>query len=237
MATRQGWEDEVRAAYERIRKHDADYKIEVNGIEIAVFPKVFSPRYFSDSAWFAREVPNIMGKSSLLEIGTGTGIIALSAALNGSSEVYATDINPDAVDNANLNFYKHRIDIPVFEGDIFDPIPKTIRVDYIFWNHPFNNAEEPVKDMLLRAGFDHNYEGLKRYISRGRQYLNANGKLLLGTGGSADLDEMQRIADSNRFKPVLLRMEETEIISGSGIKGDLRIYHLEDLTGITSSLP
>lgn len=228
-ADREQWQEEVRTIYEKIRGHKEAYHIEVNGLKIKVLPNVFSPGYFADSAFFAREIPQIVGKSSLLEIGTGTGVVTLAAALNGA-EVYATDINLDAVENADINFFEYDVKVCLLEGDVFDALPNVLKVDFIFWNHPFNRADQPVDDMLLRAGFDHDYKGLRKYISGARGHLNPEGTLLLGTGNFADLDEMARIAEANKFRPVLLKKEETELSPGTGIKNDFRIYHLEDLT-------
>lgn len=48
---------------------------------------------------------------------------------------------------------------------------------------------------MLRAGFDYQYRGVKEYINRGRDFLEPGGKLLLGTGGFADLNEINSYAE------------------------------------------
>ena len=102
------WEQEVRDVFEKMKTHQEPYDISVDGVDITILPNVFSPAYFTDSAWFTRHVSRIAKDKTLLEIGTGTGIVALFVALNGATET-ATDISPDADENAKLNFEKYGI--------------------------------------------------------------------------------------------------------------------------------
>lgn len=84
MTTLQQWQKEVFAVFEKIRAHKRPYDIMVDGVELMVLPNVFSPQYFTDSIWFAREVAALAQGKTLLEIGTGTGLLAVFAALRGA---------------------------------------------------------------------------------------------------------------------------------------------------------
>ena len=180
----QHWQAEVRRILDQIGAVQEPYAITVSGHEIIVLPGVFSPKYFTDSEWFAGEVAAIARNKRLLEIGTGTGIVALVAALRGAS-VVATDINRQAVKNAQLNFQRHEVSAVAVLGDMYAPIPTAERFDVIFWNHPFNRGTKPAKNALEMAAFDFEYQSLQRYIRNGHTYLNASGQLLLGTGAFA----------------------------------------------------
>lgn len=226
MLTKEEWQQQVFKTYEKIRSHKEPYKISVKGIEIEVLPNVFSPKYFADSAWFAKEVPTIVGKSSLLEIGTGTGIVAIFCAMKGA-KVVATDISPDAIRNAKLNAEKQGLDISVREGSVYEPIKPDEKFDFIFWNHPFNNWQEPVDDVLLMGGFDYNYHYLEEYISGARNHLSENGRLLLGTGNFSDLDSIQKISDKNGFEMVLLKETTTALQPGTSIMNKFLLYQLK----------
>lgn len=193
-----------------MKEHNKPYHTEVNDLEIIVFPDVYSPAYFTDSAWFAKVVPEIVGEKWLLEIGTGTGIVALFAALNGAT-VVATDINPHAVANAKENFRLYGLDIPVLQGDIYEPLHPEEKFEFIFWNHPFNRAKEPVDDVLLQAGFDYHYQGLEAYIANARTFLRPNGKLLLGTGNFANFPEINRLCRKHTYTPKIIRRETTPL--------------------------
>jgi len=62
------------------------------------------------------------GGEKLLDVGTGSGILAIAAAKLGAAEVYAVDIDPQAVENArenvSLNGVGHRV--TVAEGSVDD---------------------------------------------------------------------------------------------------------------------
>ena len=75
MVLKGQFEKKVREIYEKIRSHREPYGISILGIDIIVLPDVFSPKYFTDSEWYAKEAAEIVGAGSLLEIGTGTGIL------------------------------------------------------------------------------------------------------------------------------------------------------------------
>lgn len=223
MTSQKEWEQEVRAVFEKIKAHKVAYSINIKGIELHIFPNVFSPKYFTDSKWFSETVLKIVGQHKLLEIGTGTGIVALFAALNGA-EVSATDINPDAVANAKYNFKKHNVKIKTYCGDIYEPIPKEEKFDFIFWNHPFNFGDNLDEDTLLRGGFDFQYKSLEKYIAGAHLHLNPNGKLLLGTGNFALLSKIKELAAKYDYKMKLLKKVEIPLAADSSIDNDYRIY-------------
>lgn len=210
------WKKDLFSIYDKIRSHTEPYVITCNGIEITVLPNVFSPKYFTDSEWFAKTVSEIVGKRSLLEVGSGTGIIALSAALKGA-EVVALDINPDAVRNTKLNFEKYDVSGEVFLSDMFNSLDRNTKFDFVFWNHPFNNWPEKVDETLLLAGLDYQYQALSRYIGEADNYLSKEGRLLLGTGNNADLKSIERIAQQNDY-----RLENiAEEVFSLGIDGEV----------------
>jgi release factor glutamine methyltransferase len=77
--------------------------------------------------------------ATLLELGSGTGVISVMAALNGSARVIATDTNPAAVRNTKLNAARHGVDdrVSVVRGDLFDGLATDERFDVIFWSAPY----------------------------------------------------------------------------------------------------
>ena len=64
------------------------YSIKINNdLTLEVFEKVFSPKYFDDSLFFATVLmDNIKTDSTFLEIGVGTGIIPLILKFLGSND-------------------------------------------------------------------------------------------------------------------------------------------------------
>lgn len=216
------WEENVRNMFTGLKGNREIADCIVNGITIKVFPDVFSPGVFFESGWYAEKLSKIVGSKSLLEIGTGTGIIALIAALGGAS-VTAVDINSQAVENAKLNFSEHKVDIKVYEGNVYEPLPESDKFDFIFWNHPFNKSEQIETDVFLRSVFDYQYKDLENYVLNAQKHLSQNGRLLLGTSNIAKIEDLEEVAGKYSYRLVLLdRIERQTEVDGKDI--DFRIY-------------
>jgi ribosomal protein L11 methyltransferase len=68
----------------------------------------------------------VNGETVLLDLGTGSGILALAAAKLGASRIVATDIDPLAVRVAKENFVRNQAQeqIQVYESDLLErPLP------------------------------------------------------------------------------------------------------------------
>lgn len=217
----ESWKQAIFDIYDRMRaKATSPYDVDYGGLSLTVLPNVYAPEFFNDSLWYAKQLQGIVGGKSFLEIGTGTGVIAVFCAKNGA-KVVATDINPDAVKNAQLNTKRHGVDISVREGDVYQALLPDEKFDYIFWAHPFNSWDMEV-DMLLASGIDPRYESLQKYIARAKNHLTSTGKLLLGTGDSADLKQVASIAKENGYTLKLLREMEQPLEPGKDT-------HIKDL--------
>ena len=70
---------------------------------------------------------------TVIDVGTGSGVLAILAAKLGSRKVYATDTAPDVVEIGSRNAEKHGVadSIEFLRGDLFDPIPAEVRADLI----------------------------------------------------------------------------------------------------------
>lgn len=215
------WREKLYSIYSRMRSKKDEYIVRCDDIDIIVLPNVYAPCFFTDSLWFANILPGIVGKDTFLEIGCGTGILSVKCALNGA-QVVATDINPDAIRNTKMNAELNQVDVKALEGSIYAPLRSNERFNFIFWAHPFNNADYPVDDMLLMSGFDYNYNGLKEYVRGASEHLNKEGRLLLGSGSTADLLEIEKIALDNGYSLRVLKSIDMLLEDG----GDANITYL-----------
>jgi release factor glutamine methyltransferase len=78
------------------------------------------------------------GRRLAADIGTGSGCIAVSLAVNLLDlKVYASDISTDALQIASQNVHKHGLEERIYLvcGDLLDPLPEP--VDAIFANLPY----------------------------------------------------------------------------------------------------
>src|SRR5579871_2038904 len=79
-------------------------RVRAAGFDLTVEATVFHPKFFLTSEFFAKFIGTLdLAGKRIADIGTGTGILALAAARSGSTEVYAIDINPNAVKAAAAN--------------------------------------------------------------------------------------------------------------------------------------
>ncbi len=111
----------------------------VLGMPIVVMPSVANPKLLRTGAFFASQIDARLfrAESSVLDMGTGSGVCALFAA-RLARRVVAVDINPAAVRcagiNAMLNHLEARIDLR--QGDLFAPVADE-RFDVVLFNPPF----------------------------------------------------------------------------------------------------
>ena len=189
-------------------------------------PGVFSPVYSSDTAWFAEKLMPLINGKSFLEIGAGTGAIACLTKIHGATKVTATDINPEAIKNIKLNTKTHFLNISIKKGNVFDPIQKNESYDIIFWNHPFyyndDNAFE--KDMINASVCDNRYKFLKEFFKKGKDHLNREGMLLLGSSNIARINLIKKFARESGYSTTLIEKTEAPVYQGKEVKMDLIIY-------------
>lgn len=163
------------------QKEKDPYQIKVLGRNFIVLPNVFSPKYFFDTEFFAKEIPVRKGEK-ILEIGPGTGAVSVTMALKGAAKVVAIDINPDAVKNSRENAKLHKVDdiVQVFQGDLYSPLNERDKFDTIFWNTPFGYVENGKISILEKAVFDSGYKSTEKFIKEAQNFLKPNGRLLIG---------------------------------------------------------
>lgn len=121
----------------------------------------------------------------VLDIGTGSGILAIAASLIGASQVDACDLDPVAVRVARDNFESNGIkNARAFESDLLTAVPREARYDFITANI--------VADIILRMAPD-----VGDYLADGG---------LLATSGIIE-PQMQRVIDA--FSAAGLRAVDT----------------------------
>jgi release factor glutamine methyltransferase len=76
----------------------------------------------------------------VLDVGTGTGALAIAAAREGASSVTAVDLSMRAVAAARLNSRMHRTAVAVHRGDLFAPVARH-RFGLVVANPPYVPAE------------------------------------------------------------------------------------------------
>ncbi len=115
---------------------------------------------------------------SVLEIGTGSGIVAMYAS-RLTDKITVSDINSDACLLAERNFKDNNIEnIEILFGNLFEVV-KNRKFDVILFNTPYLPTEEDeVLDDTINYAFDGGLNGRKvidMFLNEVSDYLNDGG--------------------------------------------------------------
>lgn len=156
----------------------------------------------SDDSFLLAENLEIKEGQSVLEIGTGSGIVSMYASLL-TDDVTATDINYNALELAEKNFKINNIDTIKLEfGDLFEPV-KDQKFDVILFNTPYlpTDSDDIINDDLNYA-FDGGLDGrnvIDRFINQVSNHLNDKGIVQMIQSSLSDNEKTLNMFDRNGF--------------------------------------
>jgi release factor glutamine methyltransferase len=133
------------------------------------------PRYRDD----------IRGKK-LLDLGTGSGILAVAGGLMGAGHITATDVNESALTAAKVSWAVnglHPDQLVTYNSDVFDTLPENAQFDFIFTNPPVQpETDRGDGDYLFfnEAGPD-GRKVLDKILLQGPDRLLPGGKIITTT--------------------------------------------------------
>ena len=171
---------------------------EFYGLDFHVDPRVLIPR--PETELLVERALDLARKrqiSSIADIGTGSGAIAVSLALKlPRVKIYATDVSEPALMVARLNCRRHGVAgrVQLLKGDLLDPL--RMPVDLIIANLPYVTASELSRkspgsfepELALNGGPD-GLEKIRKLSLSLSEKLKPGGSLLLeiGAGQSRDV--------------------------------------------------
>ena len=148
-------------------------------------------------AWL-KESGRLKG-ADVLEIGCGTGLVAIACALQGAHSVIASDINPAAVINATYNAELCGVSSRVKVRQVntahpgpFEVIASDEKFDLIVSNPPWEDA--PVDSPAAYAFYDPGFKLLDGILAEAQNHLKADGYLLLAYGAKKAIARLQEQA-------------------------------------------
>ena len=165
----------------------------------------------SDDTFLLAENLEIKKGQSVLEIGTGSGLVSMYASLL-TDDVTATDINYNALELAEKNFKLNNIGTIKLEfGDLFEPV-KDKKFDVILFNTPYlpTDSDDIINDDLNYA-FDGGLDGRKvidRFINQVSNHLNDKGIVQIIQSSLSDNDRTLDMFDRNGFVAEIAESEK-----------------------------
>ena len=157
-----------------------------------------------------RETPKFVADKSILEIGTGSGVLGLCCFRYGADKVVATDVNPNAIACARHNAGRlgYPLDVrQVATGEAADLSAYAVlepneRFDVILSNPPWEDGQpQRWSDYAL---YDPNFKLLRSILSDARSHLKPGGKILLTYGSVEAIQCVHRLAKEYDYDIVVL---------------------------------
>jgi SAM-dependent methyltransferase len=126
----------------------------------------------------------------VIDVGCGSGILAIIAAKLGARHVFALDKSPDVVDIGTKNAIVHGVDdkITFRQGDLFDPVGD-VKADVIIGDVsgiPDDLADDSGWFPTKGGGGPRGSELPIRMLEQARRHLRPMGRLFLPTGTLQD---------------------------------------------------
>ncbi|GJI96860.1 release factor glutamine methyltransferase [Duganella caerulea] len=179
------------------------------GKDFHVFPNTFWP--YTDSQPLVRAL-RVKAGDSVLDVGTGSGVIAIFACYGGASRVLAVDINPAALKSARHNAEAHGFGdiMEVRSSSLFDNVGDE-QFDVITANLPFRNKE--AHDVVARSQWDTDFHTNTRFFEQVGKYLKPDGRIYFAHSNFGAVKEVRKLAKENGYSMRLMasvRADETK---------------------------
>jgi len=176
---------------------------EYAGIRVQVPPGVFHPGLFFTTTLFIDFLQRVdFQEKNVLDIGTGSGLLALFAAKQGARTT-ALDINPLAVATCRKNAISNGLPLQVVESDLFDQVPAGTTYDYLIVNPPYFKASP--KDHAARAFFaGENLEYFDKLFQQIPPFTHTNTKIWMILSSECDLKMIHQKAATNGLEHKVL---------------------------------
>ncbi|MEX0770474.1 MAG: 50S ribosomal protein L11 methyltransferase [Balneolaceae bacterium] len=198
-------------------------------VKLEAFAGVFMPS--SNGLFYARSIRIAPGER-VIDIGTGSGVLAIAAAKNGG-RVSATDIDPRAVTAAGNNALINNVEIDVRRGELFADFEGTF--DVILANLPNEIvapsyiSDHPQDDVRTFDGGNAGNEHVLNLLNSAHQFMSPESRLYLGVHSLTDYHATFRTAISN-YSTRLVDLEE--LPAKPFVTDNLSFYQALDEAGV-----
>jgi release factor glutamine methyltransferase len=188
------------------------YEVEIEGISLVVCKDVFPPDLGTVSRHMSRSLSRYQ-PASALDMGCGTGFLALAMRRQGFDQVWALDIHPLAVacTRTNLDRNPHLKPVEVRQSDLFSSVPAGKTFDLITFNQPFFASTE---DVYIAATHDGGRPVIVRFLDQAPAHLNEGGIIMMPyQNTSGPENDPRTIAEELGHKVNVLVREDVGAIS------------------------
>jgi len=193
---------------------------------VALLESVFwEPRDTTSLRKLMRETPLLEDKS-VLEIGTGSGLLSLCSLRYGAAKVIATDVNPAAVANARYNADRmglaERLEVRrvlLTDRGAYTVIKDGETFDVIISNPPWVDQRPAAIDEF--ALYDEDFYLIRSMLEGFDEHLNPGGVGLLAYGSVSGIRAVLRIAAEVNLKTRILDERDLDDLQEEFLPGML----------------
>jgi release factor glutamine methyltransferase len=153
------------------------YAVVLDGLRLVIDKDVFPPDMGKCSLNLARITQRYQAQTAL-DMGCGSGYLALSLKQSGVREVWASDIHGPAVECARRNVKLNEEAGPIYvvQSDLFENIPPRVKFDLIVFNQPFGPGQG---DTVCGCGPDGGYQITRRFLQQVTDRLTPDGVVIM----------------------------------------------------------
>ena len=162
----------------------------------------------AEDTFLLAEKMTVTEDDTVLDMGTGCGILAVLAAEKAKS-VLAVDINPYAIQcasrNAETNGVKERIEFR--HGDLFQPINPNENFSLILFNAPYLPSEPDEEKSWVGkawAGGSNGRKVIDRFVMDAPSFLAAGGKIQLVQSSLSDVNRTIKMFSERNLRAMVV---------------------------------
>ena len=209
--------DIIKDTFE-IKTRQGDHRSLDIVIDPFVFPTKTTNEAHSGVLYRFFEDLDCSGKN-VLDLGTGSGVLALLAAVNGAAHVDAVDCQAAAVRCAKRNVHLNSLGdvVSVMHGNMFDVLENK-RYDLIIANLPFVKSSDSMG--WLDAYYDPGYRAHETLLSAGKKHLVPGGRIYVfdadfgQTGYFVEhQSSLEKLIDENGFQSKVVMDKQEDAIN------------------------
>lgn len=176
--------------------------------------EVYAPKAYS-SVFLIRNI-HVKPDDVVLDIGTGTGVYAISTALLGAKSVTAFDLSSDAIETARKNAEKNGVADKIEfrqthdKDAFFAPVKAGEKFSLIVSNPPClpdpGNADLIIPGTIMLSGSDGSHHATE-LLEQGPQYLTPDGRIVFVYPSTSNPRKIFNLLDQNYQYNILAQIE------------------------------
>ena len=166
--------------------------------ELKMSPTTFAP---STVSALVADALSIEEGETVIDVGCGSGVLAIIAAKLGAGRVHATDASEDVVDIGTANAQRLGVGdrVSFYRGDLFSALPADVSADVIIGDVSGIPDELAAESGWFPGGVGGGPTGSElpiRMLREAKERLRAPGRLILPTGSLQDEPAILAVARS-----------------------------------------